>query len=561
MTARIPTAAQWATCLESPEPALREVLAEIYGPDPHILRERLRLLRSIVGVFLRRFGDRPVRIFRCPGRINLRGMHVDTHGGYLNLMTHQREIVAAVSPHEEASVRLANIVPAFEEVVFDFGSWAEHPAFRGEWISFINHPDVCGPVLARRGDWGNYVSGAVLSAQHRFPQDALRGIHGVIGSDLPRGAALSSSTALSVIVLMALLGCNDKTLDREGIILAVRDAEWYTGARGGISDQAAMILGGQNLLVNVALLADQLNTATARMLEFPEALRVLVVNSYTERSLSGAEFVAYTRNRFAYSLAMEILRQEMRRQGIPEALAQRADRLAHLSPDALETIGGSRGIFRLLLGIPEEMAVSDLRQRYQLPNVDAAYQQYFGTVPEEARPERIALRGPLLFGIAESERARIFPDVLRAGDYKAAGRLMTIGHDGDRRVRGDGAPYVYDVGDEALRRFAAERTPIHYCPGAYGASSPVLDALVDAALDAGALGASLTGGGIAGTVLALCEAGDAGRVGHALRHRLAAADYCRLSGRPQPLTDEQLAEAVVINHAPAAAGEITVPAR
>ena len=123
----------------------------------------------------------------------------------------------------------------------------------------------------------------------------------------------------------------------------------------------------------------------------------------------------------------------------------------------------------------------------------------------------------------------------------------------------DAAVATEDDEDSVLDRLAADGLPIERCPGAYGASSPALDALVDAARDAGALGASLTGAGIAGAVLALCRAEDADRVAEAVRDRLAAPDYPERANRDAPLTDAEITEAVVVNHPTASACEIGMP--
>ncbi len=550
------TASAWAAQLAEPDGAVLRALRAVYGADAAVLEERLALLRTVVATFLDRFGDRPLRVFRSPGRINLRGMHVDTHGGYLNLMTHQREVVIAVTPEEDDAVTFANIDPQFADVAFHIRDQAAHPAFAGGWPDFIMNPDIRRHMDANRGDWGNYLRGSMLSAQHRFPSTPLRGLSGVLGSDIPRGAALSSSAALCVSLILAALACNGKALHEEALIVAARDAEWYTGSRCGLSDQAAMVLPGQGELVNVALVAEAFDASSAQRLRFPEALRVLVINSYTERSLSGAALIDYTRNRFAYSLAMEIVRQEMQAQGVPEETVRGLDCLSRLSPAALDDLGGAQALFNLLRRIPETLTIAELCDRYNLPDLDQTDEQYFGMVPPEVRPQTIGLRGPLLFGIAESERARLFLPTLEAGDFKRAGALMVAGHNGDRRVCADGTPYVYDVSDAALGRLATADTPIELCPGAYGASSAVLDALVDAALDAGALGASLTGAGIAGTVLALCRAEDADRIIEAVRNRLASPDYAAIANRDAPLTNGEIAQGVLTNSATASACEL-----
>jgi galactokinase len=540
------TAAQWLSRLDAREPVFRRV----YGDDPALLCERLDLLRRVVEAFLLRFGDRPVRLFRSPGRINLRGMHVDTHGGYLNLMTHQREVVVAASPSDDAASACVNINPAREEVDFN-ASDPRVPALRRDWLSFISEPSLQGAPHPSRGRWGRYMEGCALRVRHAFPAAPVQGLYMAVGGDIPEGAALSSSAALCVAGVSAFLGCSGLELDPAGLILAARDAEWYAGSRCGVSDQAAMVLGGPGEVVNVALFAAQLEVSAARRVTLPDGACVLVANSHTRRSLSGAEMLEYTRNRFAYSLALEVLRREM-----GEAATVELDRLSSFTPDLLPEWRDPAHVYRLLARIPHEIALDELRDRYDLKDLGPAYEQYFGSLPVEMRPTHFQLRGPLLFGLAESERARVFADLLERGDVVRAGRLMCIGHDGDRRVSPDGMPYSFPVEDAALQRYAQEKRPLVDCPGVYGASSPVLDALVDAAMDAGALGACLTGAGIAGTVLALCRTTDAPAIAEALRRRMAAPDYWRLAKIDASLEDVQISGAVVVNRATASSGEL-----
>lgn len=536
---------------------LLHVLQESYGADSGLLESRMHLLAKVLETFCSRFGDIPVRVFRCPGRINLRGMHVDTHGGYLNLMTHQREVLLAAAPREDDRFILVNIESQFEDVYYALAEWTRMPAFTSDWHAFITHPDVQGPALQRRGHWGNYLKGASLRLQQHVRDVPLRGIQGIIGSDLPRGASLSSSTALSMVVLHALAACNELPLDPETSILLGKEAEWFTGARGGMSDQAAMVLGDRGRLVNVALLPGRLDVSGARHVAFPEDLHVLVINSYTERSLSGAQLVEYTRNRFAYSMAMEIVRQELARMDPASGLAEGVQFLSDLTPSTLGP-GSEELLYRLLLSIPEEEPIDRLRTRYDLPQLDALYEQYFGTAPEELRPRSIRLRGPLLFGIAESERARLFPDALLARDFARAGRLMRWGHDGDRVRNADGTPYCYDVRDESIRALLRRAAPIEECPGAYGASSPALDLLVDASHAAGALGASLTGAGIAGTLLALCKPSGTEAIADAIRAMLASERYATSAALKSPLTPDDLNNATVPNIAVAPLGELVL---
>jgi galactokinase len=546
----------WAARLTAPDRRLRQTLAAIYGDDTALHADRLALLRRVVDLFLARFGDRPLRLFRSPGRINLRGMHVDTHGGYLNLMTHQRETVLAVSPSSDSRCAFANVDPGFEEVSFDVRRFARDPAFSGEWTAFLAGESGQSAAPFPRGHWGRYMLGCALRLQHARPDTPLRGLVGVVGSDIPRGAALSSSAALCVAGVSAFAGVNELALTPEERILFARDAEWYAGSRCGVSDQAAMVLGDRGQVVNVALWADRLDVSGARKVTLPPDADVLVIDSRTSRSLSGNAFVEYTRNRFAYSLAMAILRQEMEALGYPPDQVERADRLSRVTPEHIPALAEPARLYALLARVPEYATLRTLRERYRLPELDRAREQYFGSLPPEDRPREVPLRGPLLFGIAESERARVLADLLAEGRIDDAGRLMSIGHDGDRRVTPDGASYRFPVDDDALAAYARDGRPVVECPGAYGASSPVLDSLVDAALAAGARGACLTGAGIAGAVLALCRTADTPRVADALRRWMATPDYARLAALEHPLEESALATAVLLNRAVAPAGEL-----
>ena len=533
-----------------------EVMTQVYGHDPALRHMARRLWQDTLQCFLNRFGERDVRLFRSPGRINLRGMHVDTHGGYLNLMTHQRETVVVAAPSDDHTTTAVNTEPVFREVAFPTNELSADAACHMPWNDFIVSPGVRRRVSANAGSWGNYIEGCALNVQHRFTDRAVPALYLAVGSSLPRGAALSSSAALCTSVVLAFSHWAGRAPAPEELILSARDAEWYAGSRCGVSDQAAMVLGAPKQCVNVALHPARFDISPARAYAFPDEIDVLVIDSQTERSLSGKQLIDYTRNRFAYSIALHVCRQELAELGTsPERLAS-VDSLPALAPCAWEDRGGLELVYRILLRIPETIELDTLRERYEIPELDALYLEHFGNVPEEERPRSFRLRGPLLFGIAESERARVFPQAVERGEWQRAGRLMSLGHDGDRRVQRNGSPYVFDTSDRALRKLAADRVPVEHCPGAYGASTHALDFLVDSALEAGAYGASLTGAGLAGSVLALCPRDASEKIASRLRETLASLEYARISGAQEPCAAETAEKSVLPNRAIAGAGEI-----
>jgi galactokinase len=503
-------------------------------PAPGMLPSQATLVSNALHGFINLHGNGPVRVFRSPGRINLRGMHVDTHGGYLNLMTHQREVVAVCRPRTDGAIIADNLDHRHARVELRRDSRDLH-------------------TQAVPGSWGRYVEGAVLAAGEGMHT----GLDMFVASDLPEGAALSSSSALCLAVLLAVCAHNDRSPSEAEQILACRSAEWHTGARTGTSDPAAMVLGRRGEVAHLAMLPERFSIAGVERAPFPEdELAVLVVDSRTKRSLSGAQKIAYVANRFAYSLALDVLRKEMLDMGFSPERIEICDRLCQITPDIF---GGVRFMGATLLRVPERMEIAALRARYHIEHIEALQEQYFGTLPRIDWPEDVPLRGPLVYGIAESARAEKFFASIKSGAWAEAGAMMSIGHDGDRIITPLDAAYDRRVHPLQLANLADNNLSIERIPGDYGASAPVLDAIVDTAVGAGALGASLTGAGIAGSVLALCRRDDAARVQDAIVHLLSSARYARLAGRGEPLSRADAEASVVLNHSTPPAGEVLLP--
>jgi galactokinase len=156
----------------------------------------------------------------APGRANLIGEHIDYNGLDVLPMALQRRITVEARRRGDHRIRLSNIDPAYE--VTDIEIAPEVPS---------------GPP----GDWGNYVRAAAqaLCRDH----GALYGFEGVVGSDLPAAAGLSSSSALLVATALALLEANGLPVDREALMPGLARAERYVGLAGGGMDQA-ICLGG-----------------------------------------------------------------------------------------------------------------------------------------------------------------------------------------------------------------------------------------------------------------------------------------------------------------------------
>ena len=92
---------------------------------------------------------------------------------------------------------------------------------------------------APTGDWTNYAQGAAqwlqrASARQLLGIDVL--VEGRAPLGIPRGAGLSSSSALTVALMLALAERNGIELSGVALTEACSHTEWYVETRGGIMD-------------------------------------------------------------------------------------------------------------------------------------------------------------------------------------------------------------------------------------------------------------------------------------------------------------------------------------
>jgi len=126
-------------------------------------------------------------------------------------------------------------------------------------------------------------------------------------------------------------------------------------------------------------------------------------------------------------------------------------------------------------GVPRTLAGSEYAQRRSA--VEAAGANLGLASLRDASPEMVADNPFARHVVGENRRVLMFVAALRRGRYNELGRLMLESH---ASLRDD-----FDV------------------------STPALDALVDALVATGAIGARLTGAGFGGCAVALCHASDA----------------------------------------------------
>ena len=460
--------------------------------------------RAVLEAFIARYGaERPAVLVRAPGRVNLMGRHVEHRGGSVNVLATEAATVFAVAPRADGIVHMTNLDPAYAEESFAVDESSDaHAPLAGEaatraWLAWLARPEVRAALAASRGDWTNYVKGAVYRLQ-RASDLPLLGMDVVASGNIPVAAGLSSSSSVVVASMLALAAVNGLDLEPAELVPLCGEAEWFVGSRGGAGDHAAMLCSREGALTRL----DFAPFGVGPSMRLPARYAVLVANSLEQAKKSEGSRDRFNACVAAYEFALLLVRR-----AFPERQLAVFRDLARVRPFA-------EG-YRLLRAIPRTATRDTLRAL--LPESGERLDEIFAT---HADPGVYDLRGVALFGLGECARAACAMDVLKAGDCARFGELMKISHASE-------APRA--VTDAVLDDLAARNVDYADAVGAYGCSTPRIDSLC-ALLDRtpGVLGSELAGAGLGGCVLALVEADRA----EAVLDTLARAFYAPLGASP-----------------------------
>lgn len=493
------TVSEWMRAVEMRDRSLMHQLRQTYGGDDTVVEAKRQRLLSLLQLHLQRFGDEPVVVARAPGRVNIMGRHIDHQGGHVNMMAIDRDLHVVVGLRPDRRVILQNLqanrFPPREFLLDDL-----LPGYQpGAWVQFVNSVPVLEAATAARGDWAQYVKAVCARLQAHYADYVLPGFHLTADGDIPIGAGLSSSSALVVATMEALLHLNRFELSAEQFVELCGEAEWYVGTRGGAGDHAAMKFAQRDQVVSMSFFPFRV----VGSVPFPTGYRFLVCYSHQQaRKTAGA------RDQFNHRVACYTLGREWLKHTFPH-LAPRIEHLRDVNP---ERLGISLAeLYRLLQHLPEVIERQRLLERLPVERIASALSTH------DEKLDRYPLRSVVMFGLAECERSRRTTRALQEGQVEQFARWMNCSHDGDRVARWspDGQtyqPFAADCSDHALQRLAAlaeagsPDADLVWQPGAYACSTPEIDWMVDRARQVqGVLGAQILGAGLGGCILVLAR--------------------------------------------------------
>jgi galactokinase len=356
--------------------------------------------------FAERFGTDAEGVWAAPGRVNVIGEHTDYNGGFVLPVAMEHTTRAAVARRDDGRVAFASLQGDGAVVELEVGQLAP------------GRPD----------GWAGYPAGVVLGLRDRVPG----GVSILVDTDVPVGAGLSSSAALTCSVALALSDLVAPELRPGDLVELARSAENdFVGAPTGILDQSASVL----CTAGHALFLDTRDRTSEQVpLDLAAAgLALLVVDSGVTHDHAEGGYGD-------------------RRRECEEA----AERLG---VDLLREIDDVAALRVLADGTPQGDVL--LRRARHIVTENARVLQVVETLRGDADP-------------------------------RAIGPVLTAGH---ASLRDD-----------------------------FEISVPLLDAIVEAAVEAGAHGARMVGGGFGGSAIALVDADSLDRVIEEVNGRFARQD-------------------------------------
>lgn len=213
-------------------------------------------LQELVTVeFNRIFGSQPTHVVRAPGRVNIIGEHTDYNDGFVLPMAINRAAWIALRPRTDRQVAIYST--HFEQTITF--SLDDFQTEKSGWVEYL------------RG-----VAWALTEAGY-----ALTGWDGVLASDVPVGAGLSSSAAVELATARAFAVTSGFVWEPAAMAKLGQIAEnKWVGANTGIMDQMISAAGK----ADHALLIDCRSLET-ELVHIPGGTVIAVLDTSTRRGL------------------------------------------------------------------------------------------------------------------------------------------------------------------------------------------------------------------------------------------------------------------------------------
>ncbi|KAF4666776.1 galactokinase [Perkinsus chesapeaki] len=419
------------------------------------------LADDVKAAYLADFKDTsPNVIVRSPGRVNLIGEHIDYNGFGVLPCAIERYTFIAAGLSKDNSSDLMSLRHLDEK---------EFPA------KVISSLPTKTPIPAHH--WTNYVLAAYMGLIERLGSDAIptdKCIQMVVAGDLPRAAGVSSSSSLVVAAALAILGVfglEDK-LTRLELANVCADCERFVGTAGGGMDQAAILLSKRGAATHITFTP----VLKAEPVPLPKGSQFIVANSLVSSAKAETAPFRYNKRVFECRIAAYMVHKGL---GLDDAL------IKNICNYNFADLMNNAGCTDLLEMLSKCEAI--------LPGEPQTRQQIASAVPQ-----------PIIDQLLDHRCGRSVWDL--NDDFHLLERTRHVYTEANRVL-------AFAAGGKSLTALGQMLTDSHKsCSGDYDCSCLELDDLVHCFLDAGALGARLTGAGWGGCVVAMVHEGEGDKV-------------------------------------------------
>lgn len=405
----------------------------------------------------------PITIARAPGRLDLMGGIADYSGSLVLQMPLAVAAYAALQPLDEPVVDVTSTLagdigdtPRVRFAIADLAPASGPLPYAQARALFAEQPQA---------HWGAYLAGALVVLHHRLGWRPERGLRIWLDSQVPVGKGVSSSAAIEVAGMRAIVGAFGLHVSTRDLALWCQEVEnLVVGAPCGVMDQMTSAAGEAGTLLALLCQPAELQPAVA----LPEELEIWGIDSGLRHAVSGSDYGAVRVGAFmGYRIIADLAALPVRSEGPGRVTVQDPywhGYLANVQPETWAAQYRDR--------VPVTMSGAEFLARYQ---------GFTDTVTTIKPDVTYAIRIPTEHPIREHARVNRFRDLLQ--------------------VR-----FNDDVGRE-LGTLMFESHASYSACGLGSAGTDRLVQLVREEADAGIFGAKITGGGSGGTVAVLGRQG------------------------------------------------------
>jgi len=217
------------------------------------------MIKGLKETFYSKYGEKPNMVVQSPGRVNIIGEHTDYNNGFVLPMAIDRHIKIAFRSRNDDKIKLQSI---------GFDNEINCSIYDDKYV----------------GDWQDYVksiSWVLLKNNYE-----LKGWEGVMTSNIPVGAGLSSSAALLLAILKVFSVTSNFSWDGLKMAKLARIAEnEFLQLKSGIMDQMICALGRPEH----AMLLD-CRDLSLKFVTIPSNVKIIILDTLTRRELVDSKY-------------------------------------------------------------------------------------------------------------------------------------------------------------------------------------------------------------------------------------------------------------------------------